>query len=83
LFDPPHQLTSVLFKIHPLAEFCRNDDLEHPFIACGLPGCESLSHVHSRFDSREPDAFDVLFLRRTIPRNVVSMRLPLAGSLIG
>jgi hypothetical protein len=83
LLDPSHQVASVLFKIHPLAEFWRNDDLEHPFIARGLPGCEPLCQVYSRFGGRKSDAFDVLFLCRTLPCNVVSVRLPLAGSFIG
>jgi hypothetical protein len=38
-FDATHQIASVLFKIHPLTKFWRDDDLEHPLIACGLPRC--------------------------------------------
>jgi hypothetical protein len=37
LLDPFHQTASVPFKIHPLAEFWRDDDLEHPFVPSGLP----------------------------------------------
>jgi hypothetical protein len=81
-FDPSHQIASVLFKVHPLAELWRDDNFEHPFVASGLPGCQPRSNVYGSFGSREANSFDVLFLRRTFASNVVSVRLPLARSLV-
>jgi hypothetical protein len=60
-FDPTHQIASVLFNIQPLAKFWRDDDLEHPFVASGLPGCQTLRNVDGAFRGREPDTLDVLF----------------------
>src|SRR5579859_169040 len=82
-FNTTHQIASVLFKVHPFAEFWRNYDLEHPFVASGLPGCQPPRNVYGGFGSGEPNSSGPLFQRRTLPSDIVSVRLPLAGSLVG
>jgi hypothetical protein len=81
-FDPFHQTASVPFKIHPLAEFRRDNDLEHSLVAGRLPRRQTLRNVHGGFGRRKPDSFDVLFLGSTVPSDVVSVRLPLTLSLV-
>lgn len=77
-FDPFHQIASVPFELHALAELRRHYDLEHLLVPGRLPGREPLCPMHSVFSGGERDGFHLILLCCSFPSYIVAMCLPLA-----